>query len=152
MWHEQASAALSAAALEVLESMCFVAAEQVPGPLPPSAEPIAAQVEFRGHWTGRCTVEMPEASARLITGNFIGSLDPGQTGIVAVTELLCEFVNMVCGSAITRMKCPGIVSLAPPHLIWDWPTSGSSEIFNAECWLETGDGVVRVGFETEAEP
>jgi CheY-specific phosphatase CheX len=151
MLREQASAALAGAARDVLETMCFVAAEEVSVPLPCGAAPIAAQVEFRGHWTGRCTVEMPEACAQLVTGNFMGDLDPSHTGIEAVTELLCELVNMVCGSAITRLNCPGIVTLAPPHLLWEWPES-SPENSTVECWLDTGDGTVRVGLDMEPLP
>ncbi len=153
MLREQASAALSGAARDVLETMCFVAAEEVSGPLPCGAEPIAAQVEFRGHWTGRCTVEMPEACALFVTANFLGDLDPCRTGIAAVTELLCELVNMVCGSAITRLNCPGIVTLAPPHLLWEWPCPESSSAnSNVECWLDTGDGTVRVGLDMDSPP
>jgi hypothetical protein len=65
-------------------------------------------------------------------------------------DLMCEFVNMVCGATISRMKCTGIVTLAPPHLIWEWPHPlERSQRPAVERWLDTGDGVVRVGFETE---
>jgi CheY-specific phosphatase CheX len=152
MWHEQAGAALADASREVLETMCFVAAEEVPGPEPaPAVAQIAAQVEFRGHWTGRCMVEIPESCARIITGNFTGELDPDHVTAGNMIELLCEFANIVCGGTITRLQCPGIVTLAPPHLIYEWPTAERpSEISAVERWLDTGDGVVRVGFETEA--
>jgi hypothetical protein len=132
--------------------MCFVAAEEVPGPEPnPAVAQIAAQVEFRGYWTGRCMVETPESCARIITGNFTGELDPDRVAAGNMIELLCEFANIVCGATITRLQCPGIVTLAPPHLIYEWPTAGRpSETSAVERWLDTGDGVVRVGFETEA--
>jgi len=151
MWHEQAGAALADASREVLETMCFIAAGEVPGPSPPGAAPILAQVEFRGHWTGRCIVEMPESCARIITGNFTGELDPDRVEAGNMIELLCEFANIVCGGTITRLQCPGIVTLAPPHLIYEWPTAERpAETSAVERWLDTGDGVVRVGFETEA--
>jgi CheY-specific phosphatase CheX len=151
MWHDQAGAALAESAQDVLETMCFIDAGEVPGALgAPSSAPIVAQVEFAGYWTGRCIVEIPEACARLIAGNFTGALDPDQVEALNVTELLCELANMVCGSTITRLRCPGIVTLAHPHLIGEWPslnrTSGSCAV---ECWLDTGDGVVRVGFEAQ---
>ena len=150
MPHEQAGAALSNAAIDVLEAMCFIAAEEVPGPEPASAaSPIAAQVEFGGYWTGRCIVEMPESCARLITGNFTGELHPDQIAPGNMIELLCEFANMVCGGTITRLQCPGIVTLAPPHLIYEWPAAERpAEISAVERWLDIGDGIVRVGFET----
>ena len=151
MWHERAGAALSEAARNALEAMCFVASEEVPGPQPGfRAAPIAAQVDFRGRWTGRCIVEMPESCARIITGNFTGELDPGRVAAGHMIELLCEFANIVCGGTITRLNCPGIVTLAPPHLIYEWPTEERpAEISAVERWLDTGDGIIRVGFETD---
>jgi CheY-specific phosphatase CheX len=152
MWHELAGAALAEAARDVLETMCFVAAEEVPGPHPlVGSAPIVSQVEFGGYWTGRCMVEIPEACARLVAGNFTGVLDPDQVDALNVTELVCEFANMVCGSTITRLHCPGIVTLAHPHLIEEWPSlNRSPESFAVERWLDTGDGVVRVGLETQS--
>jgi hypothetical protein len=175
MWHEQTGVALSEAAREVLESMCFMDAGEVPDPLPagaarPSGNPalveatatvdsgataegtatapstIAAQVEFRGYWSGRCIVEMTEVCARTITGNFTGVLDPDQVDAVNMIEFICEFANMICGGTITRLRCPGIVTLAPPHLIQRWPEPAGHPA--AERWLDTGEGVVRMAFET----
>jgi CheY-specific phosphatase CheX len=168
MWHEQAGAALAGAARDVLETMCFVAAGEVAAPAPlgepapdppqasferreadPGAVSIVAQVDFRGYWTGRCMVEMPESCARIIAGNFTGKLDPDSVAAVNMIELLCEFANMICGGTITRLQCPGIVTLAPPHLIWEWPRPGRPEEMHViERWLDTGDGVIRIGFET----
>lgn len=159
MWHEQAGTALSEAAREVLETMCFIDAGEVPDPMSPGAAlvppGIAAQVEFRGYWTGRCIVEMPETCARAITGNFTGVLDPDAVDAVNMIELICEFANMICGSTITRLRCPGIVTLAPPHLIRQWPgpeaaAGNPAPNTSVERWLDTGEGVVRVAFETGA--
>ena len=153
MWREQAGTALLESAQQVLETMCFVAAGEVPRPAEPVPLPIAAQVEFRGYWKGRCTVEMPESCARVIAGNFTGALDPDRIDAASMIELLCEFTNMVCGRTVTRLQCPGLVDLAPPHLLWQWPAeelpSGMSSV---ERWLDTGEGIVHVAFETEAAP
>ena len=70
-------------------------------------------------------------------------------------ELICEFANMICGSTITRLRCPGIVTLAPPHLIRQWPgpeaaAGNPAPNTSVERWLDTGEGVVRVAFETGA--
>ena len=82
--HEPAGTALSEAAREVLETMCFIDAGEVPDPMSPGAAlvppGIAAQVEFRGYWTGRCIVEMPETCARAISGEFHGSARSGCGG------------------------------------------------------------------------
>jgi CheY-specific phosphatase CheX len=151
MQPDHAQPVLSEAARNVLETMCFVDSGELPGassggPEPICLDPIGAQVEFRGHWTGRCIVEMPETCARMIAGNFMGLLDPNEVDAGSMIELLCEFVNMVCGSTITRLKCPGLVTLSPPHLISEWPSARLDQTF--ECWLDTGDGILHVGFET----
>jgi CheY-specific phosphatase CheX len=148
MWREQAGSALADAATEVLETMCFVATETVVSPVSTDAVPIASQVEFRGAWTGRCMVQMPEACARTLASNFVGISDPAEMQPSIMIEMLCEFANMVCGGTISRLKCPGLVALAPPHLIWAWPdatTNPQAVLF--ERYLDTGEGVVRVGFE-----
>src|SRR4029077_4948502 len=113
--------ALSRSAQEVLELMFFVAAEETAGPAVWDSSMMLAQGEFRGKWAGRCAVEMPESFARILSGNFSGTLDPSEVHPEIMIETICEFANMVCGSTITRLDCPGIVTLSPPHLIQAWP-------------------------------
>ena len=153
MLREHAGEALSDVGRDILEKMCFVSAEEVVQPPEGAQSLIAAEVEFRGFWIGRCAVQMPESCARMIAGNFIGILDPDEVEPTSMIELVCEFVNMVCGGTITRMDCGGFVTLAPPHLIWTWPyPSAASEMAPVERWLDTGGGIVRLGFEVEMAP
>jgi CheY-specific phosphatase CheX len=142
---ENAADALAAASSEVLELMFFISVEETP--CSPVELPILAQVEFRGQWTGRCLVEMPEIFARTMACNFTGGSDPDEVKAEIMIETICEFVNMVCGSTITRLRCPGIVALSPPHLIEEWPGVRAE---SAERWLDTGEGMVHVSFEAEA--
>ena len=140
-------AALSEAALQVLELMFFVSAEESSAPPAWDSTRIFAQVEFRGQWAGRCRVEMPESFARVMVGNFTGSLDPEEVHPETMIETICEFANMICGSTITRLGCPGIVTLSPPHLIEEWPSAKGAAA--AERWFDTGEGMLHVSFETE---
>ena len=146
MGPEHADTALAESAQQVLETMCFADSSPIQGPPEECAEPIAAQVEFRGHWTGRCIVEMPENCARELAGNFLGVLDASEVEAESMIELMCEFTNMICGSTITRLQCPGLVTLSSPHLVSEWPADSLEQ--TAECRLDVGNGVVRVAFET----
>ncbi len=148
---EQATEALCQAAQQVLESMFFLAADVTI--LPPAWENhsmLFAQVEFHGSWGGRCAVGVPEFLARTLAGNFTGLTDPAEIRPEIMIQVMCEFTNMICGSTITRMGCPGIVALSPPHLIEEWPRPNRRAQV-AECRLDTGEGVVHVSFETEVE-
>ena len=140
-----AGAALPKAALSVLEEMCFTTATATPAGQMPAGS-FTVQVEFRGYWTGRCLVQMPDGCARLLAANFHGTLDPGAVDMPTVTELLCEFVNMLCGGTIARMDCPGITVLGPPHLLWEWPAS-PGEAPEVERWLDAGGDAIRLGFQ-----
>jgi hypothetical protein len=133
---------------EVLELMFFVAADEVESAaLEEPERMLQAQVEFRGEWTGRCTVEMPEVCARAMTDNFTGIPGDGDVGVMI--ETICEFIIMVCGSTFTRLGCRGIVALSPPHLIEEWPAALAERSYASERWLDSGDGVVHVRFERE---
>ena len=48
---------------------------------------------------------MPESCARMIAGNFTGTLDPDGVEAVIMIEMMCEFANMICGGTITRLQC-----------------------------------------------
>ena len=147
---EHTSEALRDAAQEVLEFMFFIASEETPVPPEWKDKTIRAQVEFQGQWAGRCAVEMPETFARTMAGNFTGILDPDQVQVDIMIETLCEFANMICGSTITRMACPGIVTLGPPHLIEEWPRP-KRDAHAAERWLDADEGAVHIRFEAEAK-
>jgi CheY-specific phosphatase CheX len=143
------SEALRDAACDILDLMFFVAAEEASASPPGSEAMILAQVEFQGLWAGRCTVEMPEALARTMAGNFTGILEPGEVHADLMIETICELANMICGGTITRMGCPGIVTLSPPHLIEKWPRP-KREVQASERWLDSGEGIVHLRFEAEA--
>jgi CheY-specific phosphatase CheX len=149
MQAEHTMEALREAAQQVLERMFFVSAEEARAPQAEDSPAILAQVEFRGQWGGRCMVQMPESLARSMAGNFAGILDAAEVHPEILIETICEFVNMVCGSTITRLGCPGIVTLSAPHLIEEWPYP-KPEADAAERWLDTGEGMLHVGFEAEA--
>lgn len=144
-----ASAALLKASASVLEEMCFTegrpAAETVSMPAPS----ITAQVEFRGYWTGRCVVQMPDTCARMLAANFAGILRPAAVEMQSVIELLCEFVNMICGGTIARLNCPGITVLAPPHLLWEWPRL-YEEAPEGELWMDAAGEPIRLGFRAHS--
>jgi CheY-specific phosphatase CheX len=144
---EHTAEALRESVQQVLELMFFVSAEEaLPSALVDPA--ILAQVEFRGQWTGRCAVEMPETFARAMACNFAGGSDPDDVDAGTMIETICEFANMICGNTITRLGCPGIVTLSPPHLIEEWPVR-KSQGTDTERWLDTGEGMVHVRFETQ---
>jgi hypothetical protein len=144
-----AGTALLQSALSVLEEMCFITAACTPAALMPSNS-LTVQVEFRGYWKGRCLMQISEGCGRILAANFAGTLDPLAVDMQTVTELLCEFVNILCGGTIARLDCPGITVLAPPHLLWEWPPS-PAEAPEVERWLDTGRDAIRLGFHALAE-
>jgi len=146
------AAALRESAQQVLELMYFLSAEPaqrdaIPEHAAAGILEIFAQVEFQGVWKGRLIVAMPETLAFTMAGNFSGALDEPGVGAGIMIESICEFANMICGNTITRLGCPGIVTLSPPHLIEEWP---EEQPLASERWLDTGEGLVRVSLELEA--
>lgn len=132
--------ALTDAAQSVLEMMFFAESELAEAPLAvPEAGQVFMEIEFDGERSGRLSIEMPESCARAMAGNFEGVPDAGQIPVETVDQVAAEFVNMICGAALTRMDPHGLFALASPRVTRERRAAASpsaaSQCAGRECWL-----------------
>jgi CheY-specific phosphatase CheX len=108
-------AILAAAAQDVLETMFFAMVE----PEPPEIEPgprLGARVRFSGSHSGAMWLTLPAVAARTMAADFL-SAGPGELAPEQVEHLVGELVNMVCGTALSRLAPDGSFDLQPPELL-----------------------------------
>ena len=115
-------AALTGALAEVGGLSFFGYVEPVePSPFPELAATesawVSAAVPFRGRFDGEVHCAVPVELARELVSSFSGGDAAAEEG-PRVEDLLGEFVNMVCGSWLSR-ACPHeVFSLGSPRVTW----------------------------------
>jgi CheY-specific phosphatase CheX len=143
--------ALTAAAGDVLETMFFTSSEPVDAPLRWASPPLAAQVNFSGHFSGRFEVQIEVRCARDLACNIMGQA--GRDCTVNSEEdpvrfLLCELTNMLCGNTLSRLKPDKLFDLGPPQVVLP---RGIAEFQSggAERWVQTDCGLLRMNFRLQ---
>jgi len=111
MQPDDTAAMLEEAACEVLETMFFTAPLEEAAADAADTPRICATVFFRGPRSGRFTACLAEPAARELAETFLGAGDP--PGITAVSEVVGEFANMVCGSVLGRLNPEALFGLLP---------------------------------------
>lgn len=106
---------LASATAEVLESMCFMSAdENCSEPIAEDETWIAAKLHFRGPSSGDFGLRTPLGTARTIASNFLGE-DESDLNTFQVIEVLCELSNMICGALLGRLGSDGVYDLSHPE-------------------------------------
>jgi CheY-specific phosphatase CheX len=105
---------LVSAAIEVLESMCFISVvESSDESVTEDDTWIAARLQFQGWLSGDFGLRTPLATARIVASNFLGE-DEADLNTLQVIEVLCELSNMICGSFLNRLEGKGAYDLSHP--------------------------------------
>ncbi|RXH56283.1 chemotaxis protein CheX [Granulicella sibirica] len=101
---------------EVLESMCFLTAEESTLPMEQHGEALVSRrLEFRGPELGCFGVQTTLPTARMIACNLLGEeleeITEEQAG-----EAVGEIANMVCGAFLARFEAKQAFDLTHPHM------------------------------------
>ena len=101
---------------EVLESMCFLTAEESALPLEQHGEALVSRrLEFRGPELGRFGVQTTLPTARIIACNMLGQ-EPDEVTEEQAGEAVGEIANMVCGAFLARFEAKQAFDLTHPYM------------------------------------
>jgi CheY-specific phosphatase CheX len=138
---ESAPEIMRDAAREIFETMFFIAPEESA-----SAEQwenaIGAEVEFSGAACGRFEIEVEEPFAQELAASFSGVMDPSEMAPEAVSQVLCELANMICGATLSRMEPTALFKLNPPRFL----KSNTTQVCSRQIvrWFDSGQGLIRL--------
>jgi CheY-specific phosphatase CheX len=98
-----------------------VSLDAVPGPVVDDVA-MAFSLRFIGDISGRFGLHLQQTAARNLAANFLGEADTDISPI-AVSEVIGELANMLCGSVMSRVEGersfalshPVAGSMTPPH-------------------------------------
>jgi len=109
------AALLDSCCEQVLETMFFA---PVLEPADPASSSGAARVDtrltFEGKPSGAFEVDADPGVARTMAANFLG-VEESEVNEQQVDEVLAEFTNMTCGSALSSLGCVEYFHLATPR-------------------------------------
>ena len=112
---------------EVLESMCFLAAEEYPGAVAAKSDfMISSRLEFHGPERGSFGIRTSLSTARLIACNMLGE-EPEDVGETEAGEVVGELANMVCGAVLARFVTSQAFDLTHPRSEMTSMEGGESE-------------------------
>ena len=101
---------------EVLESMCFLTAEESASPFDQVGEVLVSRrLEFRGPELGRFGVQTTLPTARIIACNLLGE-EPEEITEEQAGEAVGEIANMVCGAFLARFEAKQAFDLTHPYM------------------------------------
>ena len=154
---ERIEAALAAAAKQAFEDLCFMfetpeLAEQQAA-LAPAA---AAEVKFRGAFSGKLVLLVSPDLYPAIATNMLGEKDPTPR---QMEDALCEMANVICGNVVPELALgnPGYLIETPRVTGTDLETHGLLGMAMASCRLNLdrgrADALMFVdGYFTREEP
>ncbi len=109
---------LATATGEVLETMFFAG---VYGPATPGSAAtgscISANLSFQGTPSGVLTVTVAEPAIRALAANFLASEEDEPLPTAQLECVVCELVNMICGSLLSHVKTEDHFRLSSPQLL-----------------------------------
>jgi hypothetical protein len=143
---------LAAAAVGVLETMCFTSVEaEGEGLSPAGREPgpamFCAETRFHGSPSGGFRVGLPVPMARAVSAGFLG-LDEEEVSDAQAADVVCELANMICGSVLSRLESDTGFRIEHPELAD--PSRPGMENASAARWFDLGDGVMAVSLRLDA--
>lgn len=139
-------ALMAQVAREILETMFFVSPEDAAEPNPYPADLLIVELKFEGALSGWFSIQVQETCARSIAGNFAGVMDSSELSPEAMTGVLCELANMVCGATLSRLDPDAIFNLGSPQLISpDRPAEGLIQ------WLRMDEGLIGLQLRWESQ-
>ena len=135
--------ALETAAREVLETMFFTDVNGAAGPgcAPPA---VSAAVRFHGQPSGILSVGVTAESALRMTADFLGEEFPERIAAEAVSSVIGELANMICGAVLSRVESGETFQLGTPE-----PLPPGSPFSQAPACraLDLGDGSIHLLLE-----
>jgi CheY-specific phosphatase CheX len=136
---------------EVLDAMYFTTVlsstllEKVPQAMPDTDADMAFGLSFTGDISGNFGIQMQPATARALAANFLGEDDPN-TSSTAVSEVVGELANMLCGSVMSRVEGERKFALSHPEVVILAPSDVDDILVSM---LETDSGAITVWVSVE---
>jgi hypothetical protein len=75
---------------------------------------VASRLHFQGKPSGDFEVDTDSGVARSLAAGFLG-IDDGEVTDAQIDEVIAEFCNMTCGSALSSLGCVQYFSLEAPE-------------------------------------
>lgn len=124
------------ATIEVLETMFFELPEAPPERQDaPPEDSVIALAEFSGDLAGVVETAMSPWVARRLTASFLGREDETTVTEAETRQVVCEFTNMVCGNALSRLEPDGKLRISTPEIGRQGAPGGEWLLFPLESGL-----------------
>jgi hypothetical protein len=134
--------ALAETIMQSLETMAFIMAEPISGPVDPPIQPIAASMSFAGPQRGRVEIIASREFSLILAANVLGTDPADADAHEKADDCMKELVNVVGGAMMPRiagrpdeqykLSLPVLRSFDLEH---DWPNMaafGRCQLFNAD--------------------
>jgi len=137
----------------------------------PAHDNISSTVRFAGDLAGSMSVTVPNPYARSLASSFLG-ITEAEVSPLITRQFVSELTNMICGCVLTGLDSQGAFQLFAPGMETASASSrpnqispaaaapgkpaddrGAGESAGTHCMrvLDTGDGVIAVGLQLEAD-
>jgi len=122
----EASETARRVAVEVLETMFFTEAEEVPCKHAWIASAPCARIRFEGSHLGAMLLCVSAVAVDPIAASFLG-LDPMEVTDAQRGQMVQELSNILCGAILSQLRPESTLALSSPELTgWqDWPAEGT---------------------------
>lgn len=107
---------VTTAIFEVMETMFFMTLEEVKKPVRIPKNRVAAAISFSGKISGAIFLEIPAPLLETMTQNFMGQ-DMDDLSPEYTDGTLKEALNMIAGSALTKVDPEDYMGLGIPEII-----------------------------------
>jgi len=139
---------LAAAAADVLETMFFSSViGEAPVRATPSADAVAARLQFSGARSGAFALRLTEAAAQVIAANFLAE-ETDEPSKPQVQEVVCELTNMMCGSVLSRLDRGAHFDLGQPAVVDAAEVAQPEAVSRA---FDIGEGEIAIFLSMDAQ-
>lgn len=145
---------LTAAAIEVLETMFFASLEKLEAGavFDGTAGRIGAALSFHGACKGSLSISLDRKAAHELTASFFGENVTADDGLGEATlgpdddaAVMAEIANMVCGAMLSRLERKAIFALGTPTPL----APGAEPIGWIEKDMALNDSILRLAFSLD---
>lgn len=133
---------------EVMETMFFLTLEKIKSPPAELPEPLkTSSITFSGAFSGTIFLGIPESLLRTMTENLLGQ-DIGSLTQAHVDGTLKEALNMIAGSALTKVDDTAYMGLGIPEIV----AAPDPAEMDGRVELAAADGMLAAHIKLDRDP